>query len=117
MMKCWQGYWNVEIKSFWIEITAVNFLQQWAYYDKSMTYYDWMVRDYLDYLIRQKNTHIFAPGTYELMYLGEKWESKASSALARAKKACEYEGKSQPYNAGDEWQKIFGTDMPRVPNG
>ena len=117
MMKCWQGYGGVEIKSFWIELTAISFLQQWQHADKSMTYYDWMVRDYLDYLIRQKNTHIFVPGTYELMYIGEKWESKASSALARAKKACEYEGNSQPYNAGDEWQKIFGTDMPRVPNG
>jgi hypothetical protein len=117
MMKCWQGYCSVDIKSFWIELTAVSFLQQWQHADKSMTYYDWMVRDYLDYLIRQKNTHIFAPGTYELMFLGEKWESKANSALARAKKACEYEANAQPYNAGDEWQKIFGTDMPRVPNG
>lgn len=119
MMKCWQGYWNVEIKSFWIELTAVNFLQQWHHADKSMMYYDWMVRDYLDYLIGQKNTYIFAPGTYELMYLGSKWESKANSAWERAKKACEFENLTtpQPHNAGDEWQKIFGTDMPRVPNG
>ena len=119
MMKCWQGYCGVDIKSFWIELTAVSFLQQWEHADKSMTYYDWMVRDYLDYLIRQKNTHIFAPGTYEMMYLGNKWESKANSAWERAKKACEFENLAppQPYNAGDEWQKIFGTDMPRVPVG
>lgn len=119
MMKYWQGYWSVEIKSFWIELTAVSFLQQWQYADKSMTYYDWMVRDYLAYLVRQKNTYVFAPGTYETMYLGDEWESKAISALERAKKAVEFENLAtpQPYNAGDEWQKIFGTDMPRVPNG
>ena len=118
MMKCWQGYCSVEIKSFWIELTAVNFLQQWQHADKSMMYYDWMVRDYLDFLIRQKNTYVFAPGTHEAMSLGSKWESKANSAWERAKKACEFENLTppQPYNAGDEWQKIFGTDMPRVPN-
>ncbi|MDE8345995.1 MAG: hypothetical protein POH28_07475 [Acidocella sp.] len=117
MMKCWQGYCSVDLKSFWIELTAVNFLKQWQHASKSMVYYDWMVRDYLDYLVQQKNTYVFAPGTYEAMNLGDKWESKANTALARARKACEYEGKEQPYNAGDEWQKIFGTDMPRVPNG
>jgi hypothetical protein len=119
MMKCWQGYCDIEIKSFWIELTAVSFLQQWEHADKSMTYYDWMVRDYLKYLVRQKNTYIYAPGTYESMFLGERWGSKANSALARAEKACDYEAATPPqsYNAGDEWQKIFGTDMPRVPNG
>jgi hypothetical protein len=117
MIKCWQGYCSVEIKSFWIELTAVTFLGQWQYADKSTIYYDWMVRDYLNYLVNQKNSYVLAPGTSEVMFLGERWESKASSALFRAKKACEYEGDAQPYNAGDEWQKIFGPDMPRVPNG
>lgn len=117
MMKCWQGYCDVNIKSFWIELTAVSFLSQWGYAAESMYYYDWMVRDYLEFLVSKKNAYIYAPGTYEAMYLGERWESKASSALTRAKKACEYEAKDQAYNAGDEWQKIFGTDMPRVLNG
>ena len=115
MMKCWQGYCSVTIKSFWIEITAMDFLKQWAHKGKSEMWYDWMVRDYLQYLINQKNMYVFAPGTYELMNLGDKWLSKATSALERARKACEYEGKSQDGNAGDEWQKIFGSDMPRIP--
>ena len=117
MMKCWQGYCNVEMKSFWIEITAINFLKQWEHREKSKTYHDWMVRDYLQYLLSQKNTYIAAPGTYELMNLADKWVSKAESALGRAKKACVHEGSNEPYSAGDEWQKIFGSDMPRVPNG
>ena len=74
MIKCWQGYCSVEIKSFWIELTAVTFLGQWQYADKSMTYYDWMVRDYLNDLVNQKNSYVFAPGTSEVTFLGERWE-------------------------------------------
>lgn len=116
MMKCWQGYCSVDIKSFWIEITAVNFLDQWEHKGKTRVYYDWMVRDYLLYLYGQKNRYIFAPGTYELMNLGEKWASKASSAWVRARKACEHEAAGYGYSAGEEWQKIFGSDMPLVAN-
>ena len=113
MMKCWQRECSVSIKSFWIEITAVNFLSGWAHKDKSKEYYDWMVRDYLEYLVGQKGCYVYAPGTYEMMNLGSLWESKATSALARAKKACDYGAANKDQDAGDEWQKIFGTDMPR----
>ena len=93
----------------------MDFLKQWSHKGKSEMWYDWMVRDYLQYLINQKDTYIFAPGTYELMNLGDKWLSKATSEIERARKACEYEGKNQEGHAGDEWQKIFGSDMPRMP--
>lgn len=115
MIKCWQGYCGVEIKSFWVELTAVSFLGQWKYKAKSAVYYDWMIRDYLAYLLTKKNSYVYAPGTGELMNLGEKWESKGISALSRATKACEFETREMPLSAGDEWQKIFGTYIPRDP--
>lgn len=113
MMKCWQAYCNVPIKSFWIELVVIDFLNQWENAGKSKTYYDWMVRDFLSYLIGRKNTYVYAPGTGEAMSLGEAWLSRAESALSRAKKACEYEGNSSFSLAGDEWQKIFGADIPK----
>ncbi len=117
MLKCWQGYCSVEIKSFWLEITSADFLRQWQYATQSPMFYDWMIRDYLSYLVSRRNGLVFAPGTGEAMSLGERWLSKAISALARAQRACEHEGGKRPLSAGDEWQKIFGNDMPRVPNG
>lgn len=113
MMKCWQGYCSVPFKSFWFEIVTIEFLTQWSNAGKSKTYYDWMVRDFLDYLLKKKNTYVFAPGTYEMMSLGEAWVTRAESALTRAKKACEYEANNMPNSAGEEWQKIFGTDIPK----
>lgn len=113
MMKRWQAYCSVPIKSFFIEITAMNFLSSWGNRGKTAVYYDYMVRDYLAYLLGVQNTYVYAPGTGEVMTLGSAWASKAQTAYERAKKACEYEAAEKYADAGDEWQKIFGTDIPK----
>lgn len=112
MMKCWQGYCDVPLKSFWIELIAVDFLRNWEHRDKSKHYYDWMVRDFLKYLESKANGNLYAPGTYETMYIGSAWLTKATSARLRAEKACTLET-TDPIAAGDEWQKIFGADIPK----
>ncbi|WP_271623739.1 SMODS domain-containing nucleotidyltransferase [Bradyrhizobium sp. CCBAU 11430] len=114
MMKCWQGYCSVPLKSFWIEIMAVDFLSSWENAGKSRTYYDWMVRDFLKYLVGKVNSYIWVPGTYELIWIGDAWKSRTDSAYARAVKACEYESNNDSVMAGIEWQKIFGNDMPLI---
>ena len=112
MMKRWQANCGVPIKSFWIELIAVEFLNGWQYRDKSTTYYDWMVRDFLKHLESKEFGTVYAPGTYEIMALGNAWASKATSARRRAENACELES-DYPITAGEEWQKIFGTDIPK----
>jgi hypothetical protein len=47
------------------------------------------------------------------MNIGEDWLTKAQSAYGRAYKACEYERANEMLAAGDEWQKIFGTDIAK----
>lgn len=113
MMKRWQSYCSVPLKSFLIELTAMDFLDSWGNRGKSSVYYDWMVRDYLAYLVAKQNGWVFAPGTYEMMFLGNAWASRAETALARARKACTHEANSEPISAGEEWQKIFGSDIPK----
>lgn len=113
MAKCWQAHCNVPLKSFHIEIVAMSFLDGWEHRGKSSTWYDWMMRDFFKYLVDRANTFVFAPGTGEIMYIGDAWKSRAESARDRAKKACEYEP-NYPVTAGEEWQKIFGTDIPKV---
>ena len=106
MMKRWQAYCNVPIKSFWIELVSMEFLSGWEHSDKSTVYYDWMVRDFLKHLEGKAYSTIYAPGTSEAMYLGDAWLSKARTARQRAEKACDNED-SYPVTAGEEWQKIF----------
>ena len=112
MMKCWQSYCSVPLKSFHLELLAVNFLNQWSYAGKSKVYYDWMTRDYFAYVLRQANGALSVPGTYETLWLGEVWKSRAQSAYDRAVKAVQYEADKKPIDAGAEWQKVFGTDIP-----
>jgi hypothetical protein len=112
MMKCWQSYCSVPLRSFHLELLSVDFLKLWTYAGKSKVYYDWMTRDFFSYLIGQANSYLFAPGTYEMMWLGDDWKSRAQTAYDRAVKAVQYEADKLPYLAGEEWQKIFGTDIP-----
>lgn len=111
MIKRWQAHCDVPIKSFWIELIAVEFLNQWEYRDKSMTYYDWMVRDFFEFLAKKEFATLYAPGTYEAMYLGSAWTAKARAAHKHAVNACNDE-KDYPHLAGGSWQVIFGTDIP-----
>ncbi|ATF16991.1 hypothetical protein PhaeoP128_00323 [Phaeobacter gallaeciensis] len=114
MMKKWQEHCSVPIKSFWIELVAIEFLQTWEHRDKGKVYYDYMVRDFLLFLKNKRFGNVYAPGTYESMYLGDAWYSRADTAHQRAIKACSYET-SDVGAAGDEWRKIFGNNMPRIP--
>lgn len=116
MLKCWQGYCNVEAKSFWLELLAIDFLSTWGYKQKSMVYYDWMVRDFLQFMLRKKDSYVYVPGTSESIAIGSEWASKAQSAYDRAVKACSYEASDYDRLAGAEWQKLFGTNIPLESN-
>lgn len=112
MAKCWQGHRNVPLKSFCIELLAIDFLRSWQYAGNSTVYYDWMVRDFFGYLLTRANGYVFVPGTYDLVPLGDKWLSRAISAHNRASKACTYESAKEDFNAGWEWRKVFGEFVP-----
>ena len=114
MMKRWQAYCSVPIRSFWIELVVMDFLDGWAHSKESSVYYDWMVRDFLKHLEGKANSTVYAPGTYEAMDLGDAWLSRTRMARRRAEKACDNEA-DYPVIAGEEWQKIFGTDIPKCP--
>lgn len=119
MMKKWQEYCSVPLKSFCIELVAVEFIATWEYRGKSSVYYDWMVRDFLKHLIAKANGYVIVPGTFEIVWLGDDWKSKAESAYNRAVKGCQYEAdetnSSKNVDAWWEWHNIFGDDIPLNP--
>ena len=111
MIKKWQEYCDVPIKSLVIEIRAVLFLIDYTHKDKGSTYYDWMVRDYFKQLIEKANSTYTLPGLTEKIDYGDEWKSKAESAYVRAIKACEFETAKDEISATEEWKKIFGDDF------
>jgi len=114
MIKAWQEHCSVSLKSFQLELIAAEFLSQspWRLHD--FFWFDWITRDFFLYLYWKANTWIGVPGGTEVIYLGDDWRSRAESAYWRAVKACDYERDNQMAEAGDEWQKIFGPQIPRT---
>jgi hypothetical protein len=112
MMKQWQRECNVPLKSFQIERLAVEFLATWSFSHYDIFYYDWMVRDFLGFIIARANTSLVMPGTGEIVALGSEWVSKAQTAYRNAVSAAAYEQGNFEALAGSDWQKIFGTPMP-----
>lgn len=112
MAKCWQWWKDVPIKSFALELAAVDFLEAWEYAGKSYTYCDWMIRDFLSYLVGKAGSFELVPGTHEILWLGDAWKSKAETALSVAQKACQLEADKEYADASVEWQKLFGTLFP-----
>ena len=112
-MKCWQRECTVPIKSFWLELLAIEFLEQWKFKLESAFYHDWMTRDFFSYLVAKRHSHVIVPGAFEYISLGDEWFSRAESARDRATKAERYEYADQLEEAGEEWQKIFGSPVPK----
>lgn len=113
MLKAWQAWCSVPIKSFYLELLAIEFLDQSAWRNNDYLYYDWICRDFFQWMIGRVGSFVLAPGTYDVLWLGDAWKSRAESAYSRADKACYFERENKMIEAGDEWQKIFGTDIPR----
>ncbi|MBK9160389.1 MAG: nucleotidyltransferase [Nitrosomonadales bacterium] len=114
MLKAWQAYCSVPIKSFHLELLAAEFIAQSPWRLNSWFYFDWIIRDFFYFIYHRANGVVLVPGTFEIMSLGNDWQSRVESAYRRALKACSYEYDNRIIEAGDEWQKIFGTDIPRT---
>jgi hypothetical protein len=114
MLKAWQANCSVPIKSFQLELLAADFLGQSPWRFKDFFWFDWIIRDFFAYLYHRANLFVTVPGTNELIFLGDAWRSRAETAYYRAEKACGNEQNNLVITAGDEWQKIFGQQIPRT---
>lgn len=112
LMKQWQRKCNVPLKSFQIERLGVEFLRGWQFRNQGIFYYDWMVRDFLGYIISRANTTLLMPGSFEAMPLGDAWLSRAQTAYRNAVSAAENERDNHEALAGEAWQNIFGSVAP-----
>jgi hypothetical protein len=88
MLKAWQAWCSVDIKSFHLELLATEFLAASRWRLKDWFWFDWITRDFFAFLYHRANGTILVPGTHEVMALGDAWQSRALSAYHRAFKAC-----------------------------
>lgn len=112
MLKCWQRVADVPLKSFQLERLSVDFLDSWKNNTKSAFWYDWMIRDFFAYLLQQANGILVMPDSFKVVWLGDRWKSRAEAAYRAAVKACEEEQANREIAAGVWWQEIFGASVP-----
>jgi hypothetical protein len=108
MLKAWKRECSVDIKSISLEVAACVFITNWPYRLRTIFYYDWMVRDFFEFMLRYRWGWNIVPGTEEKIQLGDAWGSKCESAYQRAFKAERCEQADDKDVAAEEWRKIFG---------
>ncbi len=111
MIRSWKNYHGVAMGGLLIDSVAYNFLNSTTYYDdKSFTYYDWLIRDFLKYLSDLQNiNHVFAPGSNQKVYIKKKFKTRAKKAHKLVLEAIEAQ---ENKNANQKWKKIFGRNFP-----
>lgn len=114
MLKSWQAFCSVPIESYQLELLAAHFLGQSPWRLNDFFWFDWITRDFFAYFYDRAISSVVVPGTSETIYLGNACQSRAETAYYRAEKACRYEESNQIEAAGEEWQKIFGLQIPRT---
>lgn len=114
MLKSWQAHCKVPVKSFYLELLACEFMPNYSWKNIGYVYYDWIFRDFFEYMYSRANGQLIVPGTSELLHMGNAWLSQVATAYRGARMACDYERNDNIVRAGEEWQKIFGPQVPRI---
>jgi hypothetical protein len=110
MARAWKDHWSVPIGGILIDTLAYDFMEQWSHKDKSFLYYDWMVRDFMQFLATRSSTQEYwlAMGSGKRVYREGAFEHKALRCYNIAKGAVQFEAEEKDWSATQKWREIFG---------
>jgi predicted nucleotidyltransferase len=113
MARSWKEKNSVAISGILIDIFAYNFISTWEYRDKSYLYYDFMSRDFFDYLSKRDKAQNSwkAMGSGRFISRTGSFEAKAASAYSLACEAISKES-DYPTTAKSKWREIYGSKFP-----
>jgi hypothetical protein len=113
MARAWKDQWNVPIGGLLIDTLAYNFLGNWIHKDKSYLYYDFMTRDFFNYLANQSESQDWwlSPGARQYVWRKGNFEYKAKRCYNISLEAIE-KAERYPSTAKSKWREIFGTNFP-----
>ena len=113
MVRAWKYTNNVDIKSCLLDLFAYLFLNSYEYKDNSYVYYDWMLRDYFEYLSKiDDNQHKWMmPGSRKMYFCFDNFQAKARKAYEIAKEAIEYDDVGCEWSAKQRWKSILGNNF------
>jgi hypothetical protein len=111
MARAWKDEWSVPMGGLLIDTLAYQFLRNWKHRNDSYVYYDWMTRDFFEFLKNQdlKKTYWLAPGSAQYVWRKGEFEHKALRCYNLAVSAVKYEADAMPYSANSKWKEIYGS--------
>lgn len=116
MMRSWKHQWSVPIGGLLVDTLAYQFIQNYAYREKSYLYYDFMCRDFLKWMAEQDENQEFwrAPGSGQWVYGKGLFQYKAKRCYNIALDAIAHEQAipKREWSAKQKWREIFGTAFP-----
>lgn len=110
MARAWKDKWDVPMGGLLIDTLAYQFIKLWPHRNESYLYYDYMTRDFFEYLKNQdeNKTYWLALGSGQYVYKKSDFQYKALRCFNIAKEAISYEQQDMPYSANDKWNEIYG---------
>jgi hypothetical protein len=114
MARCWREQMSVRISGMLLDSLAYYFIRKWPHREKSFLYYDWMSRDFFDFLSGQDKTQKYwkAPGSGQWVHRSGLFEWKAASSRNRALLAITHELLGQRWAARRCWRIVYGSSYP-----
>lgn len=114
MARAWKNKHGVGIGGLLIDTLAHNFLNSTTTYDdKSFLYYDWMSRDFFEYLSGMPDQEYYAAvGSRQRVRVKKKFQKKAKKAHELCISAIEAE---ETDGVNDKWKKVYGRPFPAKP--
>lgn len=114
MVRAWKDQWDVPMGGLLIDTLAYNFLKDWKYRDKSFMWYDWLTRDFFDFLsgVDDQQGFWYAVGSNQKIFPRGTFSYKAKRAYNIALEAMAFENNKYEWSANQKWREIYGTKFP-----
>lgn len=114
MARAWRDFNNVPMSGMLIDTLVYQFIDTWPHRDKSYLYYDWLTRDFFNFLAGQSATQAYwiAPGSGSFVWRKGNFEYKARQAELRAIEAIKHLEKDEHWSAKQKFREIYGYSFP-----
>ncbi len=113
MMRAWKKEWTVPMGGLLIDTLAWRFMKTWKHREESYLYYDWMSRDFFDFMAEEPQREYWnALGSGQRIYSKGLFQYKARRCCNLANEAINYQSSDKTYSARKKWREIYGTSYP-----
>jgi hypothetical protein len=114
MVRAWRDNNNVPMSGMLIDTLTYQFIENWPHKDQSYFYYDWITRDFFNFLVGLDSNQEYwlAPGSCSRVYRQGQFNYEARQAELAALEAIEHQKSNHDWSAKHKYREIYGTNFP-----